>query len=866
MMNELVRLLFSELADLEPEERERIFAARAIAPEVRAEVESLLGFDRDRNRALTNSVASVATQALRSLDDARDSVCGPYRLIRVLGSGGMGSVYLAERADGEIQQKVAVKLLHGGADRASWRERFLRERQLLAYLNHPSIAHVLDAGHTGDGRPYLAMEYVDGIPIDQYAADRDLREQLALFLRVCEGVAHAHRHLIIHRDLKPSNILVDASGQPKILDFGIAKLLDATADVTQTVERMFAPNYASPEQLHGELQTTSTDIYSLGAVLHKLVTGSSPNESRQTEGSTNPALPTDLHYILRKALREEPEGRYASVEAFANDIRAFLESRPVAARTGDTMYRVRKFLRRNRVAVAAAALVIAGLSTGLYMADRERAIAQRRFSDVRQLSNKLFDIDAQVRELPGSTKTRQLIVDTALEYLRRLTSGVRLDPDLALEVGNAYMRVARVQGVPISPSLGQAEQAEQNLRIAQGFIESALKANPANRTALLRLAQISHDRMILSRFRGTRDEPLRLAEASARWLEQYHATAADRAEATAILTTYMNVADQFKSEQKFDEALRLCRRAADLARALPSPSYLGDFQWVSAEVYQQRGDLEEARTTIEEAVRLLDPGAAWMSKGGVTHNFQLALIYQGRILGDPAEVNLGESEEALKALNRAFESADTFVHRDPKDSAFRGTLAMAAMSIGRILRNSDAARALEIYDHTLRHLAEIKLDTHLQRFQVQLLAGSSDPLRRLGRTGEASARLQAAFEILKQLNFYPAEQIYPGSELQEALQSEADFQADGNLAGALKAYQDLIDRLQPARAGLPPGLSDAVGISAVYRSAAALYRRAGRDDAARALDARRRGLWQQWNRTLAGNAFVRRQLAASEAQ
>ncbi|MGH9662291.1 MAG: serine/threonine-protein kinase, partial [Bryobacteraceae bacterium] len=239
-----MRLLFHELADLPRAEHERIFAERQIAPELRAEVESLLGFDAAKAQSLTECVSQAAEEALTSDPDREIGDCGPYRLVRLLGSGGMGAVYLGERSDGEIQQKVAVKLLRASADRPAWRDRFLRERQLLADLNHPSIARLLDAGHTSDGRPYLVMEYVDGVPIDAYAAGLDLRRQLRLFLQVCDGVAHAHRHLIIHRDLKPSNILVDASGQPKLLDFGIAKLLSTTADATQTVDRLLTPYYA----------------------------------------------------------------------------------------------------------------------------------------------------------------------------------------------------------------------------------------------------------------------------------------------------------------------------------------------------------------------------------------------------------------------------------------------------------------------------------------------------------------------------------------------------------------------------------------------------------------------------------------------
>jgi serine/threonine-protein kinase len=266
------------------------------------------------------------------------------------------------RQDGELQQTVAIKLLNAGEHRPAWRDRFLKERQLLASLNYPSIVHVLDAGHTTDGRPYLVMEYVEGVSIDVHAATLDLRERLLLFLSVCEGVSHAHRRLIIHRDLKPSNILVDATGQPKLLDFGIARILDDAGDATRTVERLLTPNYASPEQLRGASQTTATDVYSLGAVLYKILTGRSPHQSDTHTSQVvdviagakeipapsrlNPKLPADLDYILRKALRMEPEERYASVDAFANDIRALLESRPVEARSGDTWYRTRKFLRR----------------------------------------------------------------------------------------------------------------------------------------------------------------------------------------------------------------------------------------------------------------------------------------------------------------------------------------------------------------------------------------------------------------------------------------------------------------------------------------------------------------------------------------
>ncbi len=421
-MNRDVEILFHQLADLSPEQREDYLRDRPLASDVRAEVEELLRFDLGVDQSLTGRVAAVAEELLRTRFEAKEGGrCGPYQLIRLLGNGGMGSVYLAERADGEVEQRVAIKLLRFRSQEAAFQDRFLQERQILARLNHPGIARLLDAGHTSGGQPYLAMDYIDGSPIDQYAESLSVREKLLLFIDVCEAISYAHRNLIIHRDLKPSNILVDKSGQAKLLDFGIAKILDAGPDQTQTGEQLLTPEYASPEQIRGLSQTTSTDIYSLGAVLYKLLTGTSPHalpwrprdaqrrdsqtreqmlaaiceEEPKSPSRLNPELARDLDFILGKVLRKEPEERYATVDAFAEDLRAFLEWRPVRARSGNAWYRMRKFARRYWAPVLAGSVAVAGLSIGFYIANHERAIAERRFSQLRQLSNRIFDLDSQ---------------------------------------------------------------------------------------------------------------------------------------------------------------------------------------------------------------------------------------------------------------------------------------------------------------------------------------------------------------------------------------------------------------------------------------------------------------------------------------
>jgi hypothetical protein len=270
-------------------------------------------------------------------------------------------------------------------------------------------------------------------------------------------------------------------------------------------------------------------------------------------------------------LRKEAEARYGSVDALADDVRAFLESRPVLARSGNAWYRTQKFVRRYWVPMTAASLVVVSLSVGLFIANRERAIAQRRFEDVRQLSNKLFEIDTLAQRLPGSTKTRQLIVDTSLEYLGRLARDVQGDPGLALELGNAYRKVAEVQGVPVASNLGQVDQADRNLQVADRLIQSVLQKQPGNRTARLQAAEVARDRMTVADMNDHDIESRQFADKSVAALVQFHAQSSDRSDARAILYTYLSLAQTFEHDQRTDEALALCNRGSELASAFERP-------------------------------------------------------------------------------------------------------------------------------------------------------------------------------------------------------------------------------------------------------------------------------------------------------
>ncbi|HCC57232.1 MAG TPA: hypothetical protein DEQ47_08195 [Solibacterales bacterium] len=388
---------------------------------VRAEVEALLRFDSGRGESLTACVAASAERVLRAGAEGEENRrCGAYRLLRVLGRGGMGSVYLAERADGEVEQRVAIKFLRYGGDEPAFVDRFLRERRILAALSHPGIARLLDAGHTDEGQPYLAMDYIDGTPIDVYAESLDVDKKLALFIQVCEAVAYAHQNLIIHRDIKPSNILVDAAGQAKLLDFGIAKLLEdeehagAATLLTREAGVALTPEYAAPEQVAGGPVTTAIDVYALGVLLYVLLTGEHPAGPGphscaallKAAVDTEPArmsdvggarganrhnlrrtLRGDLDTIVAKTLKKNPRERYPSAAALADDIRRYLRDEPIVARPDTLAYRTAKFVRRNRAPVALAALAFTAALGGAVgtLIQARTARLQRDFA-LRQLS------------------------------------------------------------------------------------------------------------------------------------------------------------------------------------------------------------------------------------------------------------------------------------------------------------------------------------------------------------------------------------------------------------------------------------------------------------------------------------------------
>jgi len=480
--------------------------------------------------------------ALASVVEARDWVgrrLGVYEIIGELGKGGMGVVFLGRRADDLFQQQVAIKVLRSTLDGREVLDRFHRERHILASLDHANIARLIDGGTTDEGLPYVVMEYVEGQPIDAFCRERQvpLEQRLALFQTLCGAVHYAHQHLVVHRDLKPSNILVTTAGQPKLLDFGIAKLLEAeAAGETDTGTRPMTLAYASPEQITGNAITTGSDVYVLGVVLYELLSGQRPFRGhnltdaemmrqicdqvpdapsravvRAAAGAPSAThrprrIPTDVDTIVLKALQKDPARRYSSAEQLSDDIARYLTARPVLARKDAVGYRAAKFIRRHTVAVAAAAVILLIFLAGAMAivrearvanrqrqaAEAQRARAERRFNDVRRLATSfLFEFHDAIAHLPGATPARKLVVSKALEYLGSLELESAGDVSLREELATAYDRVGDVLGNPELANLGDTAGALAAYRKAMAIREALASTDPA----LARLPIVSYEKV-----------------------------------------------------------------------------------------------------------------------------------------------------------------------------------------------------------------------------------------------------------------------------------------------------------------------------------------------------------------------------------
>lgn len=833
---------------------------------------------------------------------------GAYTLVSQIGQGGMGSVWLAQRHDGRFERQAAVKFISIALAGGATEERFKREGSILGRLTHPHIAELLDAGISADGSPYLILEYVDGVAIDQYCDEHklDVDARVKLFLDVLGAVAEAHAHLIVHRDIKPSNVLVRNDGQVKLLDFGIAKLLAQEGDTASatmlTMEggAAMTPRFAAPEQVTGGTVTTATDVYALGVLLYLLLTGEHPAgagvhstaglvkaivevEAPRASGNlsggsaekrnTTPEklrrqLRGDLETILGKTLKKTPQERYGSVTALADDLGRYLKHEAISVRPDTFAYRTTKFLRRHRTSVAltsaALVLIIGSLATGLLVANRERKVAEQRFAQVRQLANKFIALDQDIRGLPGSTKVRMQMVTDSLQYLTSLGSQAHVDQDLALEIAYAYVRVAHAQGDPTSPNLGQFAEAEASLNNAARFVDPVLSSDPKNPRALFIATTIAHDRMILDSSRGDHAKELGDAANAASLVERFMSThPSEFRDLYSMRYFYLNIAGTYIDRRRFDDAIRYCQRALDIS--VPGPrandlrgltlTLLGGARWES-------GDLDGALKTTLEGIELEKAeAAAAAGHAALRINLANGLDLEGMILGRrDAEPSLGRNRDALANFQKALDIAEDLSKKDPLDYLGRHHVAVFGLEVGNSLRHDDPRKALAVYDNALSRIREAKANASTQRDEAELLAGSSYPVRWLGGKREASQRIAKALELLKQAGRYPADTIEPMSDNYDVLRAEADSYAEtGQVTEAAKAYQELLDKLTAWKPDVQNDLRDATCISRTWTALADLLRRIGRADEAGPIEAQRTELWNHWKGKLPNAHFLLRQ-------
>ncbi|MCU0250115.1 MAG: protein kinase [Vicinamibacterales bacterium] len=575
-----VKALF-ESAQRLPADRRRAWLVDACDDAaVVSEVDALLiAYEDDPGFLEAPVAAAKAGEALLEQigKSAEGRLIGSYRVVRELGRGGMGVVYEALRTGDEFSRRVAIKVLSPGWSASTLAERFRFERQVLAGLDHPGIARLYDAGATGDGVPYFVMEYVDGQPVDVWCRERALtvRQCVELMIRICEAVVHAHRNFVVHRDLKPANILVTGDGQPKLLGFGIARMLseevNASPGLTRTGQYAFTPEYASPEQVRGAAITTASDVYSLGMLIYLLSTGRpayslsglGPMDAMRAVCETEPQQPSllaaepnrsalrgDLDRVILKALRKLPAERYATVAALADDLRAWLEGRVVSAVPATSWYRARKSLARHKMGAAVTAGVVVALVAGgattawqAHVARAERDKAERRFQQVRQFADSLlFDVHDALRKLPGATEPRRLLLERAVQFLDGLAQDASRDTTLALELAEAYRKLGQVQGSQVSENVGDVGAARASFEKAAGLCDAVLAREPDSLHAMV-VATGAYDDLSNAR-RSSRDaagaeQAYRRHEAIAVRLERTYPN--DPAAMASVASSYANL-------------------------------------------------------------------------------------------------------------------------------------------------------------------------------------------------------------------------------------------------------------------------------------------------------------------------------------
>jgi tetratricopeptide (TPR) repeat protein/predicted Ser/Thr protein kinase len=733
--------------------------------------------------------AIASATAPRALPTMIGRRLGSYRITGELGRGGMGVVYLAERDDKTFRKQVAIKVLGGGVHPAV-SGRFDAERRILASLEHPNIARLLDAGSDDSGTPFVVMEYVEGVAIDAYVREHRLsiRQRLDLFCTVCDAVQHSHQRLVVHRDIKPGNILVTPEGVPKLLDFGIAKLLDPlVVDGQSTRAELLAltPESASPEQVRGEAVTVSSDVYSLGVLLYRLLTDRSPYSRTPTtyveivravckEDPPKPSdvvarreLAGDLDLITIRAIRKEPERRYASVEQLADDVRRYLRGDPVEAAPDSWHYRAGKFIRRHPAGLAASATLfvtmIAGAGATLWearVARVERARAERRFMEVRSLARSvIFELHDAIAPLPGSTAARELLVRRALSYLDSLAAEAGSDVSLQRELAEAYARMGEVQGGVGGANLGLATASLDSYRKSLALCERIAKLIPSDRSALDAVAQAHRPVGALLDRMGEGKASLEHFEKAVAIHERLLASRpGDAQRQVALAISYQGMGDTLATLEDWPRVLGLRQRALALFRqAAQRGPQSGELQRSVALAHKRLGAIEARLKRYPEGLE----------------SYRQALSFdEARLAADPQSPEaqsdvaidvsdvafilwrIGERRVALQQYERARVIREELVRSDPNDTRARFALSVTLTRTGLLFWElGDTRQALVRHRQALGLLERLTrgnpTDTQLEQALADSLATIGVGYAELGKRGKMAGACREATPFLE---------------------------------------------------------------------------------------------------------------------
>ncbi len=878
--------LYGRVADLPEEERGRILAQVDVT--LRQQVEAILSGD-----------GSGATLLRRAIEDAAELLAkpaarhfGPYTVTGTIGHGGMGAVFKAIRDDQVYQKQVAIKVIHVGLESPEVLQRFRQERQILAALEHPNITRLLDGGETDEGLPYIVLEYLEGEPITTYCQSRKLSSEarLRLFLQVCGAVQYAHRNLIVHRDLKPANILVTRDGTPKLLDFGIARLLDTNAARTVTAFQALTPDYASPEQVRGLAISTSSDVYSLGVVLYELLTERQPykldtismaelNRVICERPPAPPELGDELDDILLMALRKEPERRYGSVQCFADDIERYLDHRPVSARPDRLGYRTGKFVRRNRLGLAAAALVLLVLTGGIVASQRQARRAERRFGQVRELANVfLFDLDAQIRDVPGTTRARETLVRTALRYLDSLAGEAADDSTLQRELGIAYGKVAAVQGQPGNPNLGQTAEALVSYRKALDHLRAAARLQPRDVLAediadtLLNLNGIE---LAMANTTGARTD----LEEGLNTLRRGGSSSVRRLQLTVSLNIKLsgihnNLGQPDRAIATSDEAIRAARELVGHNQAADSYKLLGDSYTESALAHQNSGDLRaalaqmrQAVSTLEKAERL-DPG-----RSSIQRSLFSAYELTGNIAGNPTGMNLGDRKAAFEAYRHGLALSQTAASADSNNHDAQRQLAIACLNIADEFTLTDPPEAIHYYTKMIGIMDRLRAhDAGNLTFQRMGALGEVSLVEVLLTQHQPQAALPymtRALSTARRLVKADVNRVHYARDLTNAIRISGEVRlALGEHDAAVSAMNAALEEARKISEAHPADNQSRAILAGTLRSLGHLYetsRQLRNLGKARLFYSQELDIWQKWPSRTATSVYDQKNLSAALA-